>query len=48
MDGEPRLATRAPDGQVLREWDRYPPDAARALEADMKHWVVELLRERMQ
>ncbi len=36
MDGEPRLATRAPDGQVLREWDRYPPDAARALEADME------------
>ena len=36
MDGEPRLATRAPDGQVLREWDRYSADAARALRADLK------------
>ena len=36
MDGEPRLATRAPDGQVLREWDRYPAEAARALKADLE------------
>ncbi|HEX5237622.1 MAG TPA: FAD-binding and (Fe-S)-binding domain-containing protein [Sphingomicrobium sp.] len=36
MPGEPRLATRAPDGQVLREWDRYPADAARALQADLE------------
>ena len=36
MDGEPRLATRAPDGQVLREWDRYSADAARALQADLE------------
>ena len=36
MHGEPRLATRAPDGQVLREWDRYSADAARALEADFE------------
>jgi FAD/FMN-containing dehydrogenase/Fe-S oxidoreductase len=36
MDGEPRLATRAPDGQVLREWDRYSADAARALHADLE------------
>ena len=36
MDGEPWLATRAPDGQVLREWDRYPADAARALKADLE------------
>src|SRR5690348_7553095 len=36
MDGEPRLATRAPDGQVLREWDRYPAEAARALHADLE------------
>ncbi|MGN6848928.1 MAG: FAD-binding and (Fe-S)-binding domain-containing protein [Sphingomicrobium sp.] len=36
MDGEPRLATRAPDGQVLREWDRYSDRAARALKADME------------
>ncbi|MGE5564434.1 MAG: FAD-binding and (Fe-S)-binding domain-containing protein [Bacillota bacterium] len=36
MTGEPRLATRAPDGQVLREWDRYSADAARALQADFE------------
>jgi FAD/FMN-containing dehydrogenase/Fe-S oxidoreductase len=36
MDGEPRLATRAPDGQVLREYDRYPAEAARALQADLE------------
>jgi hypothetical protein len=36
MAGEPRLATRAPDGQVLREWDRYSADAARALKADLE------------
>ena len=36
MDGEPRLATRAPDGQVLLEYDRYPADAARALHADLE------------
>ena len=36
MDGEPRLATRAPDGQVLREWNRYPAEAARALQADFE------------
>jgi FAD/FMN-containing dehydrogenase/Fe-S oxidoreductase len=36
MEGEPRLATRTPDGQVLREWDRYSADAARALQADME------------
>jgi FAD/FMN-containing dehydrogenase/Fe-S oxidoreductase len=36
MEGEPRLATRAPDGQVLREWDRYSADAAGALQADLE------------
>ena len=36
MEGEPRLATRAPDGQVLREWDRYSSDAARALKTDLE------------
>jgi FAD/FMN-containing dehydrogenase/Fe-S oxidoreductase len=36
MDGEPRLATRAPEGQVLREWDRYPAEAARALGAHLQ------------
>lgn len=36
MQGEPRLATRAPDGQVLREWDRYSIEAARALQADLE------------
>ena len=36
MRGEPRLATRTPDGQVLREWDRYSADAASALQADME------------
>ena len=36
MNREPRLATRAPDGQVLREWDRYSAEAARALQADME------------
>jgi hypothetical protein len=36
MPGEPRLATRAPDGQVLLEYDRFPADAARGLEADLK------------
>ena len=36
MAGEPRLATRAPDGQVLREWDRYSADAARALQSDLE------------
>src|SRR5690348_11271595 len=34
MSSEPRLATRAPDGQVLREWDRYSAEAVRALQAD--------------
>jgi len=33
---EPRLATRAPDGQVLRESDRFSADAARALKADLE------------
>ena len=32
---EPRLETRAPGGQVLREWDRYSDEAALALGADM-------------
>ena len=36
MPGEPRLATRAPHGQVLREWDRYSAAAARALKEDME------------
>jgi FAD/FMN-containing dehydrogenase/Fe-S oxidoreductase len=36
MAGEPRLATRAPDGQVLREWDRYSGDAARALKSELE------------
>jgi len=36
MSSEPRLATRAPNGQVLREWDRYSADAARALQADLE------------
>jgi FAD/FMN-containing dehydrogenase len=36
MDGEPRLATRAPDGQVLCEYDRYSAKAARALQADLE------------
>src|SRR5690242_1308910 len=36
MHGEPRLATRAPDGQVLREWDRFSVGAARALRADLE------------
>ena len=36
MDGEPRLATRAPDGQVLREYDRYSAEAAQALQADLE------------
>jgi FAD/FMN-containing dehydrogenase/Fe-S oxidoreductase len=36
MEGEPRLATRAPNGQVLREWDRYSADAARALKTDLE------------
>ena len=36
MSSEPRLAARAPDGQVLREWDRYSADAARALQADLE------------
>ena len=35
MPGEPRLATRAPDGQVLREYDRYSSEAALALGADL-------------
>jgi len=33
---EPRLATRAPNGQVLRELDRFSADAARALNADLE------------
>ena len=33
--GEPRLATRAPDGQVLREYDRFSTEAALALGADL-------------
>jgi FAD/FMN-containing dehydrogenase/Fe-S oxidoreductase len=37
MAGEPRLATRAPEGQVLREWDRYSAEAARALQAKLEH-----------
>ncbi|HEY8434322.1 MAG TPA: FAD-binding and (Fe-S)-binding domain-containing protein [Sphingomicrobium sp.] len=36
IEREPRLATRAPDGQVLREWDLYSADAARALRADLE------------
>jgi len=36
MAGEPRLATRAPDGQVLLEYDRYPAEAARALHTDLE------------
>jgi hypothetical protein len=36
MPGEPWLATRSPDGQMLREWDRYPAEAARALKADLE------------
>ncbi len=36
MTPEPRLETRAPDGQVLREWDRYSAAAARALGADLE------------
>ncbi|HEX3676942.1 MAG TPA: FAD-binding and (Fe-S)-binding domain-containing protein [Sphingomicrobium sp.] len=36
MPGEPRLAARAPDGQVLREWDRYSVEAARALQAELE------------
>jgi FAD/FMN-containing dehydrogenase/Fe-S oxidoreductase len=32
---EPRLETRAPGGQVLREWDRYSQQAALALGADL-------------
>jgi FAD/FMN-containing dehydrogenase/Fe-S oxidoreductase len=39
MRSEPRPATRAPDGQVLREWDRYSADAARALQADLEHAI---------
>ena len=35
MPGEPRLATRAPDGQVLLEYDRYSIEAALALGADL-------------
>ena len=33
---EPRLATRAPDGRILLEFDRYSAEAARSLEADLK------------
>jgi FAD/FMN-containing dehydrogenase len=36
MSSEPRLATRAPHGQVLREWDRYSADSAGALQADFE------------
>ena len=36
MASEPRLATRAPNGQVLRELDRFSADAARALNADLE------------
>jgi FAD/FMN-containing dehydrogenase/Fe-S oxidoreductase len=36
MKGEPRLATRAPDGQVLLEYDLYSKEAARALNADLE------------
>ena len=36
MDREPRLATRAPNGQVLREYDPYSVDATRALKADLE------------
>jgi len=35
VPGEPRLATRAPDGQVLLEYDRYSTQAALALGADL-------------
>ena len=35
MDGEPRLATHAPDGQVLLEYDRYSTEAALALGANL-------------
>jgi FAD/FMN-containing dehydrogenase/Fe-S oxidoreductase len=36
MESEPRLATRAPDGQVLLEYDRYSSEAAGALHADLE------------
>jgi len=36
MGGEHRLATRAPGGEVLREFDRYSTQAQRALQADME------------
>ena len=36
MDGEHRLETRAPDGQVLLEFDRYSEQAAKALSADLE------------
>ncbi|HYX46621.1 MAG TPA: hypothetical protein VE820_07355 [Sphingomicrobium sp.] len=36
MDGEPGLATHVPDGQVLREWDRYSANSARALKSDLE------------
>src|SRR6185437_6457290 len=36
MGGEHRLATRAPGGEALREFDRYSTQAQRALQADME------------
>jgi FAD/FMN-containing dehydrogenase/Fe-S oxidoreductase len=36
MRPEPRLTTRAPDGQVLLEYDRYAQKAATALKADLE------------
>jgi FAD/FMN-containing dehydrogenase len=36
MGSEPRLATRAPDGQILLEFDRYSAEAGRALQADLE------------
>lgn len=36
MGPEPRLTTRAPGGQVLRQYDRYTRQAANALKADLE------------
>ena len=36
MNREPRLATRSPDGQVLRAWDRLSAQAASALQHDLE------------
>lgn len=37
MRPEPRLTTRAPNGQVLLEYDRYAQKAAIALKSDLEH-----------